>query len=70
VLKSAGIELSFSNAAIDYIANAGFDPTYGARPIKRYIQREIENALAAEILTRKLPEKVKVSLKDGKIRFE
>lgn len=54
VRKTAGIELTFSEALLDHIADAGFDPAYGARPIKRFIRREIENTLASEMLTRTL----------------
>jgi ATP-dependent Clp protease ATP-binding subunit ClpB len=70
VTASAGIELEITNDLVEYIAEAGFDLTYGARPIKRLIQREIENALAQEILTRQMPPKVTVDYKDGKVVFE
>src|SRR5947209_570437 len=45
-----GIELSFSDYLIDYLAESGFDPQYGARPLKRIIQKEIINALSKRIL--------------------
>ncbi|MFA6471770.1 MAG: ATP-dependent chaperone ClpB [Candidatus Latescibacterota bacterium] len=70
VTDSVGIELTFTNDLVEYIAEAGFDLTYGARPIKRLIQREIENALAQEILTRQMPPKVTVDYKGGKVVFE
>ena len=63
--NTAGVTLVFTDAVLDHIANEGYDPTYGARPVKRFIQREIENALASEMLPRKLPEKVTVDF-DGK----
>jgi ATP-dependent Clp protease ATP-binding subunit ClpB len=44
------MQLDISDAALAEIANAGFDPVYGARPLKRAIQSEIENPLAKEIL--------------------
>ncbi|MEZ0287923.1 MAG: hypothetical protein ACAH05_03050, partial [Methylophilus sp.] len=44
------MHLDISDAAVAEIANAGFDPVYGARPLKRAIQSEIENPLAKEIL--------------------
>jgi len=65
VKSNAGIELDFTGALIEYITGKGFDPSYGARPIKRLIQREIENTLAAEMLIKQLPEKVTVDF-DGK----
>lgn len=48
------IYLEFSEALIAYIARAGFDPQFGARPLKRLIQREIEDALARAILSGEL----------------
>ena len=39
-----------SEPAIDYVADQGYDPTYGARPLKRAIQRELENPIATLIL--------------------
>lgn len=65
VAKTAGIELVFTEAAVKYIAEAGFDPAYGARPVKRFIQREVENALATEMLSRVITGKVTVDF-DGK----
>jgi ATP-dependent Clp protease ATP-binding subunit ClpB len=46
-----GIELSFSDYLIDYLAENGFDPQYGARPLKRMIQKEIVNQLSKKILS-------------------
>jgi len=45
-----GIELQFSDYAIDYLAENGFDPQFGARPLKRLIQKEIVNQLSKRIL--------------------
>ena len=45
-----GIELDFSDYLLDYLAENGFDPQYGARPLKRLIQKEIVNALSKKIL--------------------
>jgi ATP-dependent Clp protease ATP-binding subunit ClpB len=49
-LHALDINVAISDAALAEIANAGFDPVYGARPLKRAIQSEIENPLAREIL--------------------
>jgi len=49
-LAERNIELLVSPAAADHLAAAGFDPAYGARPLKRLIQREIENPLALRLL--------------------
>jgi ATP-dependent Clp protease ATP-binding subunit ClpB len=49
-LEENGLKLSVSDAALDEIASEGYDPTYGARPLKRVIQREIQNPLATALL--------------------
>ena len=49
-LAESGLSLSVSDAAIDEIASVGYDPTYGARPLKRVIQRQLQNPLATAIL--------------------
>lgn len=50
ILKENGIELSLTDKAIEFIASAGFDPEFGARPIKRAIQRYLLNDLSKQIL--------------------
>jgi ATP-dependent Clp protease ATP-binding subunit ClpB len=45
-----GINLQFSDYAVDYLAENGFDPQFGARPLKRLIQKEIVNQLSKKIL--------------------
>lgn len=67
-LQGQGIELEVSDAVKGMIAEQGFDPDFGARPLKRLIQRAIENPLAKFLLTTK-PEKIKITLKDGKVNF-
>jgi ATP-dependent Clp protease ATP-binding subunit ClpB len=52
----AGITLECSEAAIDEIARLGYDPVYGARPLKRVIQQQLQNALARELLAGHFPE--------------
>lgn len=47
-------ELEITEAAVEYIASQGFDPEYGARPLKRAIQKYVEDALAEEIITSKV----------------
>jgi ATP-dependent Clp protease ATP-binding subunit ClpB len=49
-LKDRQITMSMSDAALDYLAETGFDPVYGARPLKRTIQRELETIVAQGIL--------------------
>lgn len=50
LLSEQKISLDLSPASLDYIADIGYDPVYGARPLKRAIQRELENPLATKIL--------------------
>ena len=50
-VESNGFELEISDQALNLIGEAGFDPVYGARPLKRAIQQEIENPLAQKILS-------------------
>jgi ATP-dependent Clp protease ATP-binding subunit ClpB len=50
-VESNGFELEVSDEAMNLIGEAGFDPVYGARPLKRAIQQEIENPLAQKILS-------------------
>jgi len=51
MLFKQGIVLDATQEAIKYLANRGFDPQYGARPVKRVIQREVLNKLSKEILS-------------------
>jgi len=55
-IREIGYELTLSEKAKDYIADKGFDKDYGARPLKRAIQKYIEDALAEEIVNAKLEE--------------
>ncbi|GAA0352900.1 ATP-dependent chaperone ClpB [Bowmanella denitrificans] len=66
-LADKGYELELSTAALDKLADAGFDPVYGARPLKRAIQQQIENPLAQKLLAGTiLPESgIKVEVRDG-----
>ena len=50
-LSSNSLEVELTDAARDFIADTGYDPTFGARPLKRVIQREITNKLAEEVLS-------------------
>jgi ATP-dependent Clp protease ATP-binding subunit ClpB len=50
-LGERGIRIELSDAALTLLGNVGFDPVYGARPLKRAIQAQIENPLASRILS-------------------
>jgi len=70
-LKTMEMELVVTDAVLSEIADTGFDPVYGARPLKRAIQAEIENPLAKEILAGHFAAKdtVRVDFKDGRMVF-
>jgi ATP-dependent Clp protease ATP-binding subunit ClpB len=70
-LAAMDMQLELTDAAVTEIANAGFDPVYGARPLKRAIQSEIENPLAREILAGNFIAKdiIKIDVKAGKLVF-
>ena len=53
-LEAQHLHLKVDDAALDLIAKAGFDPVYGARPLKRAIQAEIENPLAKSFARRQI----------------
>jgi ATP-dependent Clp protease ATP-binding subunit ClpB len=54
MLMKQGITIDATEEAIEYIAKIGFDPQYGARPVKRTIQKEVLNMLSKEILAEKI----------------
>ncbi len=70
-LAAMDMQLKVTDAALAEIASAGFDPVYGARPLKRAIQSEIENPLAREILAGNFMAKdtVQVDYKAGRMQF-
>jgi ATP-dependent Clp protease ATP-binding subunit ClpB len=71
-LSERGLSLELTDAAKEHLAEAGWDPTYGARPLKRAIQRLIENPLALRLLEGDFEEgdTVRVDVKDGELGFE
>ncbi|KPK40403.1 MAG: Clp protease ClpB [Gammaproteobacteria bacterium SG8_47] len=70
-LRERQMDLELTDAALDRLGEAGFDPVYGARPLKRAIQQQVENPLAQRILAGEfLPgDVVQVDLTDGSLRF-
>lgn len=68
-MAERGYEVTVTDAAVDHIGEAGFDPLFGARPLKRAIQQELENTLAQQILSGKLlpNSPVTVDYQDGRI---
>ena len=71
-LAERDMTISFSDEAMDMIADAGFDPVYGARPLKRAIQQEIENPLATKILSGAFMggDEIKVHVQEDQLIFD
>jgi len=71
-LADRDMQIHLSDAARDQLAEAGFDPVYGARPLKRAIQQQVENPLAQEILQGnfKPGDVIEVGVKDQQLEFE
>jgi ATP-dependent Clp protease ATP-binding subunit ClpB len=61
-LAERRIGLEITPAALDLIARSGYDPVYGARPLKRFLQREVETRLARELVAGTVPEGSKVTV--------
>jgi ATP-dependent Clp protease ATP-binding subunit ClpB len=70
-LEDRKIELELTDAALTHLVRAGYDPSYGARPLKRAIQREIETPLARKLLSREIRDgqKVIVDARGGGLTF-
>ncbi len=71
-LELKNITLTLDDSASHYLANKGYDSQYGARPLKRLIQKEIENILAQKILLSEITEgkKIIIKFKNDKLDFE
>lgn len=72
ILKEKEIEMEISDEAKGWLAKKGYDPSYGARPLKRLIQREVLDRLSEEILKGKIKEgeKIYLTLKNDELFFE
>ncbi len=53
-VKEQHLEITLTERAKEFIANSAYDPVYGARPLKRYLQREVETKLARELIAGKV----------------
>ena len=71
VLASTGVELHYTDAAVSWIAEAGYDPEFGARPVRRVIQHNVLNELSKSILSGSVDRSSVITLdaKDGKLLF-
>lgn len=70
-LLDRDIELTLDDKAQDLLAEAGYDPVYGARPLKRAIQQQIENPLASAILRGEFGpgDRIVTTVRDGQLAF-
>ena len=70
-MKEKDVELAFSPDAVALLANSGFDPQYGARPLRRAIQKMVEDALSEQIISGAVREgdRVEMRAEDGKLAF-
>ncbi|REI38309.1 ATP-dependent chaperone ClpB, partial [Xanthomonas oryzae pv. oryzae] len=70
-LAERGLRLDLDDAALELLGNVGFDPVYGARPLKRAIQAQVENPLAQQILSGQYAsgETVRVRAQGGRLEF-
>ncbi|WP_337429883.1 hypothetical protein, partial [Desulfovibrio sp.] len=60
------------DAALDCVAAAGYDPVYGARPLKRYVQQYVETPLARELVSGRIldGQAVQIDVRDGELVFQ
>jgi ATP-dependent Clp protease ATP-binding subunit ClpB len=71
-LKDRGITLNLVNGAREWVADRGYDPVYGARPLKRFLQKEVENKLARALIADEIEDgtAISVRLEGGHLVFE
>ncbi|MDD7412723.1 MAG: AAA family ATPase, partial [bacterium] len=71
-LADKQLSLEVTDAAVDYILDNSYDPSFGARPIKRYLQRTLETMLARKILAEDIPprSRLKADVRDGELTIE
>jgi len=71
-LRAQDVELEFTEEAVNLVATEGFDPEFGARPLRRTIQRKVDNELSRMLLEGSLNsgDRVVVGVEDGKFSFE
>ena len=71
ILKDKGIKLSYTNSVVDYLLEKGTDLEYGARPLKRAVQKVFEDRLSEEIISGRINNEsdVTVDVIDGEIVF-
>ncbi len=72
MLEANGVKLNVTKSAMEYLAEDGYDPEFGARPVKRTIQRLVLNRLAKDILAQKVDREhpIVIDVKDGELEFK
>ncbi len=72
LLREKGIELEFTPAAMEYLSSKGYDIAYGARPIKRLLQKELINELATKIISGEIARDghIEIDCAEGKLIFK
>lgn len=71
LLQAQGVTVEFTDPAVDWLAERGYQPEYGARPLRRTIQREVDNRLSRLLLDGRVGEggRVTVDVEDGRLAF-
>jgi ATP-dependent Clp protease ATP-binding subunit ClpC len=71
-LREFGVELNWTDSAREFLAKEGYDPEYGARPLRRTLQKLVENPLSQKIIGGEIKEgdRITVDFKEGKLIFE
>nr|WP_297168025.1 ATP-dependent chaperone ClpB [uncultured Dysgonomonas sp.] len=71
LLRGNGVRLEFSDEAVSWIAHKGYDPEFGARPVKRVIQRQVLDTLSKRLLAQSVDKSnpITVDVKDGELEF-
>ncbi|NUP45535.1 MAG: ATP-dependent Clp protease ATP-binding subunit [Streptomyces sp.] len=72
LLQAQGVTVEFTDPAVDWLAERGYEPEYGARPLRRTIQREVDNQLSRLLLDGRVAEggRVTVGVEDGRLAFQ
>jgi ATP-dependent Clp protease ATP-binding subunit ClpC len=71
-MRAQGIEVKFTERAVDFLANEGYEPEFGARPLRRTIQRLVENELSRIVLAGSAgpSDRVTVDVADDRLDFQ
>jgi len=71
-LKDREIKIELTEEAKEFIAKEAYDPVYGARPLRRYIERKLETALAKKMIAGEIPDgsHIQIALEDGNLSFK